>query len=155
VPLALAVLSYNPPMRRRWKWLAAFGAVALFAFLLLLLPPGDGLDWIRKYGGKEVRRSSPILGNRSFDSGHMDSPKTIPVSTQFIFDSIPTGMESEVRRRIVRFDFTTGGTFAGETSDGVFVYFSRGSKQMYVTRESKLNWISRKWSELRKSLGWL
>ena len=46
-------------MRRRWKALVAVGAVALVAGLIFLLPPrDDGLDWIRKYEGKETRRES-------------------------------------------------------------------------------------------------
>jgi hypothetical protein len=43
VALTTSQLSYNPPMRRRWKWLGAVGAIALVLSLLAMrfLAPED------------------------------------------------------------------------------------------------------------------
>jgi len=133
-------------MRRRWKALVAVGAVALLAALLFLLPPrDDGLDWARKYGGKE----RTIRLTTADTTGKVDMRVTL-----FNFDSIPKGFEAELRGRFVRYDVDHDGEMAGDTREGQSLYYSRSMRRLYYTHETESSWLARKWREFRKKVGW-
>jgi hypothetical protein len=135
------LLSYNPPMRRRWKALVlVLGAVGFFAALLFLLPPrDDGLNWVRKYGGVETSKGHQFVG------------ANLQVNA-FTFEELPSGLEDEARAHVTRFHLDNKGEFAGDTNIGVWLFFSTKQKRVLFTREQ--TWIERQWTQLRRQLGW-
>jgi hypothetical protein len=128
-------------MRRRWKLLVAVGAVALFAGLVLLLPPrDDGLDWVRKYGVSE--KSGRGIGVKG----------QIVWLCHFNWDVLPVGLDKEVRNRVAPFIPKDTGNYSGKTHHGWKVLFSRSTKQMFATREA--SWLEQRLKDVRTWVGW-
>ena len=140
-------MSYNPHMRRRWTLLVAFGAVALFAGPLFLLPSrDDGLDWIRKYGlaaQGEITVSEP---------GANGAPG---VTRQFTFAQIPHEFESDLRRRMVWSSRAKNSPLVvGMLPGGWHVSYPRNSTQVHLFRFDSPNWFQKQLAALKRRFGY-
>jgi hypothetical protein len=116
-------------MRRRWKALVVVGAVALTASMFFLLPPpDDGLDWIRRYGGSEVREASdPIVGG-------LHEWNVRLVWHTFSFDRIPSQLIADIQQRNV--------------SDATILVDSE-ARSVVVNRVQPMYWWEVQWEKLR------
>jgi hypothetical protein len=126
-------------MRRRWKALVVVAAVALFASLLFPLPPrDDGLDWIRKYGGKEIVRY-----NGEVDVNRGRPPETTLKWLEFKFDRIPRALLAEIQHRSEK----------QAHDDRATVIVQAKERTIVVIQYHRPNWLQRKWRYIRLMLG--
>lgn len=106
--------------------LVAAGFIALLPFLPAA---DDGLDWVRRYGGKEV----------SYD---MDwSPTAGPAVrvVDFSFATAQPDLEREARRRMA-VDWDLGDRFNGEIGAWAMTFTGEGREISFVR---ELNWLER------------
>jgi hypothetical protein len=132
-------------MRRRWKLLVAVGAVALLAGLLFLLPSrDDGLDWVRKFGGKEeipekwyMDGSKPFVGERRVFRFKTISPELKETLKESMFALVK---EDEVE-------------ITGTTEDDWQVRLSDAEKVLECYRPTHLTGMAGFWYRLKDSVG--
>ena len=123
-------------MRRRWKLLVAAGALAFVAGLLFLrAPQDDGLDWVRKYGGREVVSKGKIK----------DSPSIYFVRNEFYFDNgVPEGLTAQLHAFNERWKRMTGKRAIYFVSDKPMVGFVTSSE----------DWLEGHWVRFKRRIGW-
>jgi hypothetical protein len=137
----VAVLSYNPLMRRRWKALVVVGAVALFAALLFLLPPrDDGFDWIRKYGPKETASYPFVAASNRVERGG----KVI----EFRFAKFPKQFLRELSNR---YAFKGESSFRDASAQMFLIDSQQSTVEIYFIRSS---WLDEKLTGLQRAIGW-
>jgi hypothetical protein len=123
-------------MRRRWKALVAVGAVALLAGLFLRRPHhDDGLDWIRKYGGRERKNPDSLM------YGSVNPVKL--VSSEFTFKSVPRRLLSELKEISVDEPIEKPPTpyFAGTLPDGYSFTWEPVELRLTVGKQTKPSWL--------------
>jgi hypothetical protein len=108
--------------------------VFLLAIAILLLPPPDGLNWVRAYGMREIHRNK---------------------SKFFYFDGqVPAGLEDEILRRLSEdVEFEEPGLIEGVLKDGWGVDFNvkRGDVSFYHWDER--TWLEERWGAFKRLFG--
>lgn len=129
-------------MRRRWKLWAAVGVVVLatVTVVMSLREPDDGLDWIRKFGPKEIvtRKDYP----RSI-------PRVVAVTYQFQFPGpIPKEVEEESRT----FARVVSRNNSGVENQNIVALYAP-TNSVYYTKAWAPNWIEVQMLKLKRKLG--
>jgi hypothetical protein len=128
-------------MRRQWKVLVVVGALTLLAGLLFLLPPrGDGLDWVRKYGGTESRYKL---------TGRLNNPDGLILD--FRFQELPEPLLTEARSRLTWGKLVRPMSTAMIGSEAITVDWRLNT--ISLTRFDDRPWIERQWSAFKRLLG--
>jgi hypothetical protein len=134
-------------MRRRWKAFVVVAAVALFASLLFLLPPrDDGLDWIRKYGGKEtVQRAWSVY-----------EPRSVGMEGWWRIDrrDIPAYYNHTFQFRQLTADQIDTIINHNNIPEIVLTRVDQSSVVVAFQRKWQPSWFEDRWSDLKDWLGW-